>query len=87
MEPFQVRLNWVDHYQAAPSEFDPLQYGNENSGKDDKSKVPVIRIFGATETGQKICVHVHGAFPYLYIEYDGPLTSEEGWFRAHCYSN
>lgn len=85
MEPFQVRLNCVDHYQAAPSEFDPLlQYGNENSGKDDKSKVPVIRIFGATETGQKICVHVHGAFPYLYIEYDGPLTSKEGWFRALC---
>lgn len=78
-----MRLNCVDHYQAAPSEFDPpLQYGNENFGEDNKSKVPVIRIFGATETGQKICVHVHGAFPYLYIEYDGSLSSEEGWFHA-----
>lgn len=78
-----MRLNCVDHYQAAPSEFDPpLQNGNENFGEDNKSKVPVIRIFGATETGQKICVHVHGAFPYLYIEYDGSLSSEEGWFHA-----
>lgn len=79
MEPFQVRLNCVDHYQAVPSEFDPpLPYGKSSHGKDEKTRVPVIRVFGATETGQKICVHVHGAFPYLYIEYDGALTSEEG---------
>lgn len=74
-----MRLNCVDHYQAAPSEFDPpLQYRNDESSKDGKSKVPVIRVFGATETGQKICVHVHGAFPYLYIEYDGSLKLDEG---------
>ncbi|KAF7128823.1 hypothetical protein CNMCM5793_003732 [Aspergillus hiratsukae] len=78
MEPFQVRLNCVDHYQATPSEFDPpLPYRDGAAGKFDKSKVPVIRIFGATETGQKVCVHVHGAFPYLYIEYDGPLDPEQ----------
>lgn len=74
-----MRLNCVDHYQATPSEFDPpLPYRNEASGKADRSKVPVIRVFGATETGQKVCVHVHGAFPYLYIGYDGALSSEEG---------
>ncbi|KAF7179775.1 hypothetical protein CNMCM7691_008825 [Aspergillus felis] len=78
MEPFQVRLNCVDHYQATPSEFDPpLPYRDGAAGKYDRSKVPVIRIFGATETGQKICVHVHGAFPYLYIEYDGPLDPDQ----------
>ncbi|OJJ34165.1 hypothetical protein ASPWEDRAFT_173588 [Aspergillus wentii DTO 134E9] len=78
MEPFQVRLNCVDHYQANPSELDPpLPYKNEASKKDDRHKVPVIRIFGATETGQKVCVHVHGAFPYLYVEHEGPLNPEE----------
>ncbi|GIC86614.1 DNA-directed DNA polymerase zeta catalytic subunit REV3 [Aspergillus udagawae] len=78
MEPFQVRLNCVDHYQATPSEFDPpLPYRDGAAGKYDTSKVPVIRIFGATETGQKVCVHVHGAFPYLYIEYDGPLDPDQ----------
>lgn len=79
MEPFQVRLNCVDHYQANPSELDPpLPYKDEASKKDDRHKVPVIRIFGATETGQKVCVHVHGAFPYLYVEHEGPLNPEEG---------
>lgn len=79
MEPFRVRLNCVDHYQATPSEFDPpLPYRDEASAKDDRPKVPVIRVFGATETGQKVCVHVHGAFPYLYIGYEGALDPEEG---------
>ncbi|KAL4884721.1 hypothetical protein BJY04DRAFT_233026 [Aspergillus karnatakaensis] len=77
MEPFQVRLNCVDHYQGNPSEFDPpLPYRNENNENGYRPKVPVIRIFGNTETGQKICVHVHGVFPYLYIQYDGDLSPE-----------
>ncbi|RAL10610.1 DNA-directed DNA polymerase zeta catalytic subunit REV3 [Aspergillus homomorphus CBS 101889] len=78
MEPFQVRLNCVDHYQAVPSDFDPpLPYRDPASGKYDKSKVPIIRVFGATETGQKVCVHVHGAYPYLYVEYEGDLEEEK----------
>ncbi|GES65350.1 DNA polymerase zeta catalytic subunit [Aspergillus terreus] len=78
MEPFQVRLNCVDHYQTTPTEFDPpLPYRDVAAGKYDRPKVPVIRIFGATETGQKVCVHVHGAFPYLYVQYDGSLQPED----------
>ncbi|KAL4805530.1 hypothetical protein BDV18DRAFT_21030 [Aspergillus unguis] len=77
MDPFEVRLNCVDHYQANPSEFDPpLPYRDGNSEKGYRPKVPVVRIFGTTETGQKVCVHVHGAFPYLYVQYDGDLSPE-----------
>ena len=79
MEPFRVRLNYIDHYQATASELDPpLPFCDEASEKDFQPKVPVIRIFGATETGQRVCVHVHGAFPYLYIEYTGSLAPEDG---------
>ncbi|KAJ6085618.1 hypothetical protein N7499_005247 [Penicillium canescens] len=78
MEPFQVRLNCIDHYQATASELDPpLPFRDGETEKNFKPKVPVIRVFGATETGQRVCVHVHGAFPYLYIEYNGPLAPEE----------
>ncbi|KAJ5116216.1 hypothetical protein N7456_000564 [Penicillium angulare] len=77
MEPFRVRLNCIDHYQASPSELDPpLPFRDGVSEKDYRPRVPVIRVFGATETGQRICVHVHGAFPYLYIEYNGSLEPE-----------
>ena len=82
MDVFRVRLNCVDHYQATPTEFDPplpLSKHNDEVQQKAISKVPVIRAFGATETGQKVCAHIHGAFPYLYVAYDGSLEPEEGW--------
>ena len=79
MEPFRVLLNCVDHYQSNPSDLDPqLPHNDSNTGAKTRPKVPVIRVFGATETGQKVCAHIHGALPYLYIEYKGSLASEEG---------
>ncbi|KAL7917619.1 hypothetical protein ACQKWADRAFT_317212 [Trichoderma austrokoningii] len=63
---FRVRLNCIDHYQALPSRHDPPL----------RTRVPVIRIFGSTESGQRVCAHVHGVFPYLYVEYDGNLNQE-----------
>ncbi len=86
MELFRVRLNCVDHYQAVRTDFDPhVPRGNGTTTKQDAPKVPVIRVFGATETGQKVCAHIHGALPYLYIEYTGSLVPDEGrscllWF-------
>lgn len=81
MDVFRVRLNCVDHYQATPTEFDPplpLETSNGQAQEKSAPKVPVIRVLGATETGQKVCAHIHGAFPYLYIEYNGSLVPEEG---------
>ncbi|POS86097.1 hypothetical protein EPUL_001775 [Erysiphe pulchra] len=78
MEIFRVRLNCIDHYQAQPSKFDPqLRRLVKSSDSQNEPKVPVIRVFGATQTGQKVCAHIHGAFPYLYIEYQGGLLPNE----------
>jgi DNA polymerase zeta len=78
MDTFRVRLNCVDHYQATPTAFDPQVHLGHASQQKDLPKVPVIRVFGATQTGQKVCAHIHGAFPYLYVEYVGGLAPEEG---------
>ena len=79
MEIFRVRLNCVDHYQATPTEFDPqFPVLYDSNQQNVMPKVPVIRVFGATETGQKVCAHVHGALPYLYIGYDGSLIPADG---------
>jgi DNA polymerase zeta len=78
MAQFRMRLNCIDHYQALPSRFDPPIFWGDGICPDAVSKVPVIRVFGATETGQKVCAHIHGAFPYVFIEYRGKLDSNEG---------
>lgn len=79
MNLFRVRLNCIDHYQANPTRYDPQLRNDVRASQVAKGpKVPVVRIFGSTETGQKVCAHVHGAFPYLYVEYDGDLAPDEG---------
>ena len=32
-------------------------------------KVPILRVYGATQVGQKACIHIHGVFPYLMFPY------------------
>ncbi|PHH64053.1 hypothetical protein CDD81_5046 [Ophiocordyceps australis] len=78
MDFFRVRLNCIDHYQAPPTRYDPqLRNDVRLAQATDSPKVPVVRIFGSTETGQKVCAHIHGAFPYLYIEYPDDLTYQQ----------
>ncbi|KAK4232294.1 hypothetical protein QBC38DRAFT_352795 [Podospora fimiseda] len=77
MDTFRVRLNCIDHYQSTPTRYDPqLRKDYHPSQAAKEPRVPVIRVFGSTETGQKVCAHIHGAFPYLYIEYGGPLDKK-----------
>lgn len=83
MDIFRIRLNCVDHYQGAPTEFDPQLPGRSRQlQQKDAAKIPTIRVFGATETGQKVCAHIHGAFPYLYIEYHGSLIPDDGKIKS-----
>lgn len=78
MDTFRVRLNCIDHYQAVPlAEFDPpVPHDVATHQPNDRPRVSVIRVFGATETGQKVLMHIHGALQYTYIEYSGSLLPE-----------
>ncbi|TGJ81811.1 hypothetical protein E0Z10_g6938 [Xylaria hypoxylon] len=78
MDIFRVRLNCIDHYQATLTKYDPsLRNDVRPSQLHKEPKVPVVRVFGSTETGQKVCAHIHGAFPYLFIEYQGSLNPDD----------
>lgn len=70
-----VRIVSVDHYMTQPlKDLDPIY--SQFRGAEIK-QVPVIRIFGSTSEGKKVCVHVHGVFPYLYVPYDSTSTEAD----------
>ncbi|XP_025828919.1 DNA polymerase zeta catalytic subunit isoform X1 [Agrilus planipennis] len=63
-----VRIVNADFYMSPPISNLDVTY-SEFRGSSVK-QVPVIRIFGSTNTGDKTCLHIHGAFPYIYVPYD-----------------
>jgi DNA polymerase zeta len=59
-----VRIVNTDHYMAKPG---PLDRSYSPFSKK-LSKVPVIRIFGSTLAGQKVCLHIHQVRNYILKE-------------------
>ncbi|KAI3848221.1 hypothetical protein MKX03_003499 [Papaver bracteatum] len=62
---FSVRIVSIDHYMSPPITDLDISYSSFQGGV--VNEVPVIRIFGSTPAGQKTCLHVHRALPYLYM--------------------
>ncbi|KAM7473768.1 hypothetical protein LguiB_021011 [Lonicera macranthoides] len=62
---FSVRIVSIDYYMAPPVPGIDICHSSFQGGK--VNEVPVIRIYGSTPAGQKTCLHVHRALPYLYV--------------------
>jgi DNA polymerase zeta len=73
----KIQLNNVDSYQFPPGKLDIDSY-EDLRGVFRLPQVPVVRIFGTTDKGVNATVHVHGVFPYFYIEYEGDLNQDKG---------
>lgn len=69
----------LSHIESVISWKDDKLYDQRDSPFSDQLKgVPIVRIYGATDQGQRVVAHVHGVFPYSYIEYTGSLDPDEG---------
>ncbi|CEH17017.1 probable catalytic subunit of dna polymerase zeta upr-1 [Ceraceosorus bombacis] len=73
---FRLRLINIDHVLCDPTPYDRATSAFNPPDQPLLRKVPVLRIFGATPQGQRVCCHVHGVFPYTYIEYTGSLRPD-----------
>ncbi|VVA94379.1 unnamed protein product [Arabis nemorensis] len=62
---FSLRIVTIDYYMASPIPGYDICYSSFQGG--EVKEVPVIRIYGSTPAGQKTCLHIHRALPYLYI--------------------
>ncbi|GAA6052660.1 hypothetical protein JCM3770_003916 [Rhodotorula araucariae] len=70
----RFRLSAIDHVLT----YEHSRYDVRRSpfSKEPLRQVPVIRIWGATDRGQRVTALVHGVYPYVYIEYKGKLDPE-----------
>lgn len=98
-EPFlRFRLTYLDTVQSTPFSLPPPPTATDKSlpfiparripfapagNNITVDRIPELRIFGATEAGQRCCIHVHGALPYVYVEYEGKVAPDE----VHTYIN
>ncbi|VAH42507.1 unnamed protein product [Triticum turgidum subsp. durum] len=60
-----VRIVSLDYYMAPPVPGLDISYSPFHC--EEVEEVPVIRIYGSTPAGQKTCLHIHQALPYLYV--------------------
>ncbi|XP_048348598.1 DNA polymerase zeta catalytic subunit [Sphaerodactylus townsendi] len=81
---FSVRVVTADYYMSSPLPgLDPCQSPFREA---PVKRVPVVRVFGSTPTGQKTCLHLHGIFPYLYVPYDAYGQQPEHYLRHLAFS-
>lgn len=64
----------VDHYMCEPIE--PFDDTYSDFLRKPTRKVPIIRIFGVNENGIKICLHIHGFYPYICIKNEDTVRDE-----------
>ncbi|PWA74355.1 DNA-directed DNA polymerase, family B [Artemisia annua] len=62
---FSVRIVSIDYYMSPPIPGLDFTYSSFQGG--NVNEVPVIRVYGSTPAGQKTCLHIHRALPYLYV--------------------
>ncbi len=62
----QVRLATIDYYMAPPMKDHDVEHSACMGGCKLK-QVPVVRVFGSTPAGQKVCLHLHRLFPYFFV--------------------
>ncbi|VDN60486.1 unnamed protein product [Dracunculus medinensis] len=62
-----VRNVCCDFYLERPNEMN--RHINQYA-----ARLPILRIFGIMESGQKCCVHIHGVFPYIILKTGIPFT-------------
>lgn len=41
-------------------------------------RAPVLRVYGQSSLGRKVCLHIHQVYPYFFLEYGGSTDPVNG---------
>ncbi|KAA1065375.1 DNA polymerase zeta, variant 2 [Puccinia graminis f. sp. tritici] len=74
----RFRLIQLDTLNSPPSDSSPLSLKTSPFLPRGQQlyKVPVLRLFGATQAGQRVVAHVHGAMPYFYVQFEAGILPD-----------
>ncbi|KAH8858584.1 DNA polymerase zeta catalytic subunit [Schistosoma japonicum] len=61
-----LKIFSLDYYFSLPN--DLLDVGYSSFARCYSRRIPVIRVYGTANTGQKICANIHGVLPYIFVE-------------------
>ncbi|KAI9466500.1 hypothetical protein BX667DRAFT_273039 [Coemansia mojavensis] len=67
-----IQIIAIESYTVSPTSADCVLNKPFNIYQTPLTAVPVIRVFGTTRNGQRICLHMHQVWPYMYVRYTGP---------------
>lgn len=75
-----LQLNNYDFYMAKPSALLDTNYG-KSLPLNKFDNVPIIRVYGCLPSGHQVLCHIHGVFPYIFINYDGNIDTDSSSLR------
>lgn len=65
--PIQILLLYVQKTENSFSLFSCAGTMVTGMPGQSQGKVPIIRMFGVTDSGNSVCCHIHGFAPYFYV--------------------
>ncbi|CAB4252707.1 DNA-directed DNA polymerase [Maudiozyma barnettii] len=81
-DEIHLAMNHYDFYMTKPTIID-RSFG-ESLPINRFNKVPVIRIYGCLPSGHQVLCHIHGIFPYIFLEYDGLNSDTSSVMNQKC---
>ncbi|CAH8642458.1 unnamed protein product [Dicrocoelium dendriticum] len=79
-----IKLFHLEYYMSKPLTEIDVSYSDLRGAY--ASKVPIIRVYGTTPSGQKVCANVHGYMPYFYVTVPSKSSDyiNEDFLRTFC---
>ncbi|SSD60965.1 related to DNA polymerase zeta catalytic subunit [Saccharomycodes ludwigii] len=89
-EVLRLQINSYDVYHVEPSPcLDGCKTMTQSETQLPKkpkpfNQVPIIRIYGCLPSGYTVLLHIHGIFPYFYINYNGTSKDSIDTINFNC---
>ena len=81
-DEIHLAMNNYDFYMTKPTILD--RWRGDSLPINTFNKVPTIRVYGCLPSGHQVLCHIHGIFPYFFVEYDGKDSDTSSVMNQRC---